>query len=149
MDRAPDLDLASGLEGNRGRNARRLSAKIEFISGAGRDDVVGDVVTELAVRGLIAGLIDPVGDQRNLAVVEGQAVAVALAIGAAWSAADHIEEQERREAALREQTELLGQEVDRAVVGMALTTLEGRFVRANPAFCRMLGSDPGIIGIHE
>ena len=43
--------------------------------------LVDYVVAELAVRGLLAGCIDALGDQRDLAVVEGQAVAVALAVG--------------------------------------------------------------------
>ena len=42
---------------------------------------LGDVEAEFAVRGSVAVCIDAVGDQRDLAVVEGQAVAVVLAVG--------------------------------------------------------------------
>ena len=56
---------------------------------AGRQDkrkrsdlrVIGDVVAELAVLDRIAAAIDAVGDQRDLAVVEGQDVLEALAAG--------------------------------------------------------------------
>lgn len=50
-----------------------------------------------------------------------------------------VQERRQTEAALRESEERFRSAFDDAAIGMALTTVDGRTIRVNPALCAMLG----------
>jgi len=93
------------------------------------------------ILGPLAGLADgvqAVSEGRPVSLPAGAPVEVAAVVDTLNST---LAERERAEAAEREATSRFRSIVDNAVLGISLTTEEGRFLEVNPALVEMTGYD--------
>src|SRR6266545_1798099 len=148
----------SGVEVLRAREVLRPSPSADDLQRAWLqasklgEEVPRQLVREFAGLGELSLFIVPLGSQARYGWVAAGARAPAsldsfqrsvLEVGAQQLSATLRERQlahlRAAETALRESEERFRLAFENAAVGMALLTPEGRFVRVNPALCRILG----------